>query len=509
MAKQKVTASELDGVQYRRAKLWQIILYACNGFVGMSIYSLINLASYSASIGYGIATAALGIILTCTRILDGVTDPLLAFVYDRVNTRFGKLRVLMVSGFAIEAIALLCMFNFMSSKGFGWPVFTIFYVIYVIGYTITNMTAQTIPAIMTNDPKQRPTVGVWSTAFNYLVPMIMMMVLNMVLLPMFGGTYNQAFLSAACWVCLGMGAVGTVLVCIGVSEFDKPGNFTGTRRVSEPLKMRDMVDVLAHNKPLQCYIASNASDKLAQQVGSQAVINTLLFGILIGNMGLSTMLTVVSMIPSIFFAAFGARYAGRHGSKNGIVTWSYVSMGITALQVLFFIFTDPKQIAVMGSPSMIVYVLLNLALNGSNMCITTCNTSFMADTIDFELDRSGRYVPAVVSGTYSFIDKIITAFSAVIATTSIMVVGYKLTQGAVPALEPAIPAAAQPSDALTPGIFWLTLALKFGLPLVGWAITLIAMRDCPLTKEGMVDIQKRIAEKKAAARHAVIEENLK
>lgn len=48
----------------------------------------------------------------------------------------------------------------------------------------------------------------------------------------------------------------------------------------------------------------------------------------------------------------------------------------------------------------------------------------MADTIDFELDRSGRYVPAVVSGTYSFIDKIITAFSAVIATTSIMVVGY-------------------------------------------------------------------------------------
>lgn len=496
MARQKTTPSQQDGVQYRRAKLWQIILYACNGFVGMSIYSLINLASYSASIGYGIATAALGVILTCTRILDGVTDPLLAFVYDRVNTRFGKLRVLMVSGFAIEAIALLCMFNFMSSKGFGWVMFTVLYVIYVIGYTITNMTAQTIPAIMTNDPKQRPTVGVWSTAFNYLVPMIMMMVLNMVLLPMFGGTYNQEFLSAACLVCLGMGAVGTVLVCIGVSEFDKPENFTGTRGGSKPLKMRDMVDVLAHNKPLQCYIASNASDKLAQQVGSQAVINTLLFGILIGNMGLSTMLTVVSMIPSIFFAAFGARYTGRHGSKNGIVTWSYVSMGITALQVLFFIFTDPKQIAVMGSPSMIVYVLLNLALNGSNMCITTCNTSFMADTIDFELDRSGRYVPAVVSGTYSFIDKIITAFSAVIATTSIMVVGY--TQ--------SLP---QPSDALTPGIFWLTLALKFGLPLVGWAITLIAMRDCPLTKEGMVDIQKRIAEKKAAARHAVIEENLK
>ena len=106
MFKKKPTASELDGVQYRRAKLWQIICYACNGLVGMSVYSLIGMASYSASIGYGITTAAVGVILTCSRILDGITDPLLAFVYDRVNTRFGKLRILMGAGYLIEAAAL-------------------------------------------------------------------------------------------------------------------------------------------------------------------------------------------------------------------------------------------------------------------------------------------------------------------------------------------------------------------------------------------------------------------
>ena len=49
-----------------------------------------------------------------------------------------------------------------------------------------------------------------------------------------------------------------------------------------------------------------ASDKLAQQVGSQAIINTMLNGILIGNMGLATTLSMISMVPSIFFAAFGA-----------------------------------------------------------------------------------------------------------------------------------------------------------------------------------------------------------
>lgn len=479
MAKQpKPTQSELDGVQYRKAKLWQIILYACNGLVGMSIYSLIGMASYSAGIGYGISTIVVGYILTATRILDGITDPMLAFLYDKVNTRFGKLRVLMISGFAIEALALLCMFSFCSSKGFGWVMFTFLYIVYVIGYTITNMTAQTIPAIMTNDPKQRPAIGVWTTVFNYLVPMIMMMVLNMVLLPMFGGQYNQAFLSAACWVCIGMGAIGIILVCIGVSAFDKPENFTGVSRKREPLKFKDMVSVLKGNRPLQCYIVAQATDKLATQTNSQSIINTLLFGIVIGNMGIATTLQAVSMLPSILFAIVGAKYAGKVGSKKTIVTWST----ICAVTILFFVAIDPKQIAVMG-PMMILYVILNLALSGSMMCVTTGSNAFMADVIDYELDRSGKYVPAVVTGVYSLIDKIISAFGATIATACVALIGYTAT----------LP---QPGDEVTTALFWMTMFVKFGMPILGWLATLAAMRFCKLDKDEMVNVQKRIAEKK-------------
>ena len=98
MAKDKRTASQIDGVQYRRAKLWQIILVACNALNGMAIYSLIGQASYAASIGFGISTLIVGGLLTFTRIFDAVTDPLLAFLYDRVNTRWGKIRPLMLLG---------------------------------------------------------------------------------------------------------------------------------------------------------------------------------------------------------------------------------------------------------------------------------------------------------------------------------------------------------------------------------------------------------------------------
>ena len=134
--------AQTNEVKYRKAKLWQIILIAFNAFNGMAVYFLIGLASYSASIGYGIATLVVGGLLTFTRIFDAVTDPLLAFLYDRVNTRWGKVRPLMLLGWAIQTIGLLCMFNFFSSKGHGVPVFLLFYMVYVIGYTIINMTAQ-------------------------------------------------------------------------------------------------------------------------------------------------------------------------------------------------------------------------------------------------------------------------------------------------------------------------------------------------------------------------------
>ena len=495
MFQKKPSASEVDDVQYRRAKTWQIICYACNAFVGMSVYSLIGMASYSASIGYGITTATVGIILMLARILDAFTDPMLAFVYDRVNTRFGKLRVLLISGYLIEAVGLLCMFNLCSSKGFGLPVFVLTYIIYIIGYTVSNMTIQTLPAIMTNDPRQRPTIGVWTTALNYFVPMGMSMLVYTVILPKCGGTFNQGFLSTVCTIVLIIAGIGTLIVCAGISAYDKPENFEGISKNHEPLKVADILEVFKHNKPLQCYVASHASDKLAQQVGSQAIINTMLNGILIGNMGLATTLSMISMVPSIFFAAFGAKYVGKKGSKKGIVTWTCVSMAITSVLILFFIFTDTRQIGVIGSWNMIVYVLLTLLQNGSNMCITTSNTSYMADAIDFELDRSGRYVPAVVSGTYSLVDKLITSFAAVIATGAVALLGYTTTMP-------------QPTDPCTSAIFWMTLSLKFGLPLIGWVITLIAMRSCPLTKEEMVNVQKRIAEKKAAAQSEFYKEQL-
>lgn len=484
-----------ETVVYRKAKLWQIILYAFNGLVNMTVFTLIGMVSYSASIGYGIATVAVGTIMTGTRILDAITDPLLAFIYDRVNTRFGKIRILLISGWAIEMFGLFGMFHLFSSKGYGIAVFVLMYLIYVLGYTMVNITGQTIPPLLTNDPKQRPTLGVWVTVFNYFVPMTLTIILNVILLPKFGGEYNQEFLSAAVMLVIFLSFIGLVLVSIGVSSVDKPENFEhlGDKK-DEKLDMKEVAGVLKGNRPLQAFIAAAASDKIAQQTESQAIVNTMFLGIIIGNMGLGTMLTVGAMLPSILFAIYGARFAGKHGNKESIIFWSKASIVITIVTVLFLAVIDTRKVAEFG-PIMIVFILIYLFGNGFKMAITTANTAFMSDIVDYELDRTGRFIPAVITGTFSLIDKLISSVGALIATGTVALIGYTTVMP-------------QPNDELTSKIFWTTMFLKYGLALIGWVISLIAMNRCELGKEEMEELQVRIAKKKAIERKKIIDEEL-
>ena len=499
MAREKISQSQIDGVHYRRAKLWQIILVACNALNGMAIYTLIGQASYAASIGFGVSTLVVGTLLTFTRIFDAVTDPLLAFLYDRLNTRWGKIRPLMVLGWLVQSLGIMCMYSWFAGKGFHWVMFLATYMLYVIGYTIVNMTAQTIGPLITNDPKQRPTVGVWNTVFNYIVPMAFTIILNTVLLPRYGqismneageyvANYSQSYLSMAAIVTVAVSLIGVILCCVGVSEYDRPENFRGTNRVQERLRWKDMIAVLRDNKPLQAYIISASSDKIAQQASSAAIVSTMLNGILIGNMTIATYLSVGAMLPSIIFAMIGARYCGKHGNKESIVTWAKYCIIANIVMIGFFAITwttvGTQTIANFGI-TMVVYILLTLVCNGLMMAGTTAGSAFMADIIDFELDRSGKYIPAVVSGTYSLVDKIVSSFSALIATAMVALIGYTSTMP-------------QPSDSPTPGIFWVTMFLRYGLAILGWICTLIAMRKCNLTKKEMVEVQRRIEAKKEA-----------
>lgn len=105
----------------------------------------------------------------------------------------------------------------------------------------------------------------------------------------------------------------------------------------------------------------------------------------------------------------------------------------------------------------------------------------IADCADYELYQSGNYAPALMGTVFGFFGKVVSSFSATIVGWFCVMIGFAER---FPTQE----------DPLTPSIFWITMVLFFGLPILGWVASLIAMKFYPLDKEKMVEVQAKIAD---------------
>jgi|GEM_PF-47370 len=500
-------AESVQHSPYRKAKTWHIALGSMTGIIQMAFYVLLGYAAYIGNLGYAIATGVVGVLITLSRVFDSVTDPIIAFFIERFKSKHGKMRFFLIIGWACMAVAttLLCNvfaghFSFADeaqtlSSPLGITVFILIYVLYIIGYTFVSCTGNMIGNILTNDPKQRPILGVWQVIYSYLSPMIISMVIITVILPKFGVPItlldgstdyqwtNEVFFYSN-FIVIGVSLLALVATCIGLTPYDKPENFEGIKKTQ--VSFKDMWLLIKDNKELRRYIIAASSDKLAQTVGSQSVITTLLFSVLLGSMVGSSIISVIAMLPSIVFAFIGAKLAGKQGNKKVMVFWSWLCIAWNVLFALFIMLVPEKSAGSFGLP-LILFFILMLGNNALKMVVSSATGAMRMDVVDYELERSGKYLPATVAAVYSFIDKLISSLAPMFATLLIGIVGY--TGSVIP----------QAGDELTVGIRVITMVLYCGLPIIGWLLTEWAMRKFSLTKERMAEIQANIADKKEEA----------
>ena len=104
----------------------------------------------------------------------------------------------------------------------------------------------------------------------------------------------------------------------------------------------------------------------------------------------------------------------------------------------------------------------------------------IADCCDYEMMRSGKYVPGLMGALFSFVEKAVSAFGTGFVGLVLTLIGF----GDV------LP---QVSDPITDTIKWTTLFLFCGVPILGWALTLLAMHNYELDKHKMNEIHRKNA----------------
>lgn len=479
-------ASGRGAAVYNSAKTWQIGFFALNNTATNLYLFMFMFVSYYATGIAGLLVVAVSTILTAMRIWDGVTDPIIGFIMDRTETKFGKFRPFMVGGNVVLALLALVIFKttHLVPEGFRLIYFILMYAIYTIGYTFQTAATKAAQTALTNDPKQRPLFTLFDGIYNTALFVGMQLFVSSYLVPTHGG-FTQPLFDQLLLVTIAVSALFTVLAVISLWNKDVK-EFWGAGQAVR-VKFSDYLDVLKNNRPLQMLIISASTDKLAALTTRNAVTQVIIYGIVMGNYALSGTLQAVTTIPTILITFIGVAYARRTGIRRAYVLFTQLSIVFAVAIFLLFVVGDVTTISLAGINAITVIYLLLFSLFGGAMSVGgNIVIPMIADCADYETSRSGRYVPGMMGTLFSFVDKLISSLATTFVGLAVALIGFR----------EAFPTVDTPNS---PQLFAMGMFLFLGMPVLGWVASLIAMRFYRLDAAEMRTIGETLHDRREAA----------
>lgn len=475
-----------------RVPLWRIGGFALNNTATNFYMFLMNYVAYFLTGVVGVAVVTASSFSMMMRIWDGVTDPFIGFVVDKTNGKFGKNRPFMVIGNVILCIASFIMFHFTQKLPEGaavrFPFFIVIAMIYYIGYTFQCVVTKSAQSCLTNDPKQRPLFAVFDGVYNVILFTVLALVTAK--LGTKYGTMADPQVFHELWVMTAIcSAICTCIAIFCIAPKDRT-EFFGTGQVTK-VGLKDYWETLKGNRAIQMLVVAASTDKLALSAKTSTV-TLVLFAVLVGNYSMQGTMSGITNIPGlILLIFFVGGIATKLGQKKAMVIGSVGGIVINVLFILLWIFGDPHTMVnanggVQWSFFTIAYVVLTIAYTGFNGISSNIVIPMTADCADYEVYRTGKYVPGLMGTLFSLVDKLISSLAPMIAGLLFAAIGFK----------DAMPDVNTPYSVELRNV---TLFLAYGMIILGLICNLIAMKFYPLSKEYMEEIQDKIAEIKAKA----------
>ena len=463
---------------YNRAKTWQIGLFSLNSMANGMYSMMMYYIAYYASGVLGLGVAVVSSLIMSISLLDGIIDPFIGWFIDRTNGRFGKFRPIMVLANVIMIFSLLLMYFSQYAGAAKIPLFILAYVIHIFGHSAQFCITRAALTALTNDPKQRPVFA----AFDMLASIILYVGVSMLVsnyLVVKHGDFTSALFGEFFVLIALCSVVCTVLAMMGIWEKDRIEYF-GLSEKTPKVRLRDGWQVLRRNRSVQMLMISTGTDKLFSNVTTHAVVLVILYGIICGDFALQGLLNMYVALPCIIISLLCIQYARVLGQKEAFLFSSYGGLIFSILILLLFMFGDPATFSFSNWSTFTVLYLIFMAFRGGFMNVgRSIFVPMIADCADYEVMRSGKYIPGMIGAMFSFVDQIVNSFKNVIVGALVILAGYKA----------GFPTVNSPYSI---ELFWVGMICFCILPIIGYIINIICMRFYPLNKAKMAEIQQAI-----------------
>lgn len=475
-----------DKPVYNRAKMWQIALFAFNGCATNLYLAMMAYVSYYANGIAGISVMLISMLLTVMRLFNGITDPIVGYIIDKTNGRLGKFRPYMLIGNLLlgGSCFLLYYTTHLVPTYFRVPYFILTYGLFIIALTFQTAVTKSAQTVITNDPKQRPTCTFFDSVFVSASWGSVALYVSEWLIPHYGSYENPALyvefirnIVIASFIC-------TVLAIIGIWKKDRPENFSISPDKKNDINVKAYIDVLKHNRPIQMLVIAASTDKFASVVYSHAAVSVMMYGIIMQNYEMYGFIGIITAIPSTLIVSYGIHLAKKYGQRKVLVIFTYACIFFQVVMG-FVLMHDSISTVSLRSMNLITWVFIAVfaLLNGCKSITNNMVIPMIADCTDYELIRSGRFVPGLMGALFSFVDNFISSLGTAFVGLVLCMIGYAK----------AFP---QVGDTVNNVIKWAVVFFYCVVPIIGWIISIIAMKFYHLDKNKMEDIAKEMPKHK-------------
>ena len=478
---------------FRRATFLQILMAATMA-VSVNIYvSYTGYISYylTGMVGFGVVLA--GSFVTLFRVWDAVTDLGMGMVVDKTNTKFGKFRPYMLIGGIGSFLTshLMIRVTPMIAEGSGRKIFfVILYMLFVLFTTMQSCGVRSAAQLLTDDPKQRATYGMTAGIFLTIMYASVPILVFSHIMPKTHG-FNLEFFTTLLNI---VSVVSLVCILLAIFSYRKSDVYNpNAQKNGEKLSWKDSIEVLTQNRPFLMLILSAGTDKLATVLQGNATVVVILYAIIAGNSKLSSAANSYTMVPSILMILLGLGALGRkYGARKSLLVSSWGGVIVSVLSIALWVFGDPRTLSFPGYDGFngwtfftIAYLVLWCLMKGLNLVATNALNPMLADVIDYEKYRSGKYRPGTIGALFNLADKIISSIGPTVIAILCAMIGFK----------DALPTVDTPYST---SLFAIGLLGMYGLALIGLIVNLICLKFYDLTPERMTDIREELARRDAS-----------
>lgn len=472
-------------VAHNKAKIWQIAFFALNNTAtNLYLFAFMFVSYYAVGIA-GLLVTVVSTLLTLMRAWDGVTDPIVGFIIDKTESKFGKFRPYIVLGNVILAVFALLIFKttHLLPQSIRLVYFLVLYLIYIIGYSFQTTVTRAAQTALTNDPQQRPLFSLFDALYNTALFTGGQFYIASVLVPKHQG-FSMGFFDEVLMITIVVAAIFSVLAIISLHDKDVKANWG--LPAEKPVKFKDFWPVLKNNRPLQMLVISASTDKLAALTQRNAITLVIIYGVLMGNYALSGQIGLIVTPVTVIITFLGIGYARKMGLKKAYVLATISATILSFLLLALFFFADLSTVSLTNLNFLTVaFIGIFTLISGVSAVGGNIVIPMIADTSDYETYRTGQYIPGMIGTVFSFVDKLVSALSASFIGFTLALVGFTT----------ALPTVDTPSS---PALFGVGLFLFLGMPILGWVASLIAMKFYELDDQRMIEIQQSLHDRKVA-----------